>query len=510
MSSVDPSLARDLRRAAVETFNEHTLAGLAVGVVAGGDLAWFEGLGLADAASGRAVEPETTFRIGSISKTMTALAVMQLVEEGAIALDDAVGEHLRSFPVLSGDPREPVTVRQLLTHTGGIGELRRWSDLLRPTIGLAAKPGEIPRLADYYAAGLQAEVRPGSKWAYANHGFAALGQLVEDVRGRPFAETMRERVFEPLGMRETDFERRSGLRERLAVGYHLKRGRLVPVKDLEIVVAPAGSVFSCVADMALYAEALIGSGANRHGRVVGTEALAEMLRPQWPGESLPAMGLAFMLGHLGRHRVVGHDGGWPGFVSAFHVAPDDGVGVVVFTNTNAAFAPHDLAERALRLVLGKSAAPEREPVAQSPHLWPELVGVYKPPPGPNTNLRLLPLIAGEVEVAVRRGRLVARSVSPVKALRRGIELTAAEPADPLAFLAEIGEEVLPIVFERGSSGRIEAVRAGSTRGGFVRLVRRPRATSTRLWGTVAAAAAAAGVTVAAVGRSRRRRGEEES
>jgi CubicO group peptidase (beta-lactamase class C family) len=508
MSGPDRELTRDLRRAAVEIFNEHTLAGLAVGLVAGGELAWFEGLGLADAERGRPVEARTTFRIGSISKTMTALAVMQLVEEGAVALDDPVGAHLRSFAVHSGDAAQPVTVRHLLTHTGGIGELRRWSDLLRPTIGLAAKPGQVPRLADYYAGGLRGEVRPGSKWAYANHGFAALGQLVEDVSGSPFAERLRERVFGPLGMGETDFERRSGVGETLAVGYHLKRGRLVPVKDLEIVVSAAGSVFSCVSDMALYAEAILGGGANRHGRAVGPETLAEMLRPQWPGESLPAMGLAFMLGRLGEHRLAGHDGGWPGFVSAFHVAPDDGVAVVVFTNTSAAFAPHDLAERILRLVLGESAARELEPVPESPHLWPELVGVYKPPRGPNTNFRLLPLIAGEIEVTVRRGTLVARAVSPVKALRQGLELKAADPADPLVFLTEIGEESLPVVFERGAGGRVEAVRAGSTRGGFVRLVRRPRATSTRLWGTVGAAAAASGALVAVAGRSRRRRGEE--
>jgi CubicO group peptidase (beta-lactamase class C family) len=400
-----------------------------------------------------------------------------------------------------------VTIGHLLTHTGGLGELRRWSDLVRPTIGLAAKPGQIPELSRYYAPELRAEVRPGTKWAYANHGFAVLGQLIEDVTGQPFAARMRERVFEPLGMLRTDFLRTERVRDGLAVGYGKlgRRGRR-PVKDLEIAVAPAGSVFSCVADMALYAAAVAGGGANDHGRVVGDATLADMLTPRWPSEGLPAMGLGFMLGDLAGHLVAGHDGGWPGFVSAMQVAPDDGVGVVAFTNTNVAFAPHDLVERLLARVLGAPEHEEREPVAESPHVWPELTGLYKPPRGPNTNFRLLSLTAGEVEVVVRGGRLVARAPSPVRALRRGVPLRASDPSDPLSFAAEIGDVDVPVVFERDASGRVAAVRAGSTRGGFVRLERRPRATSVRVWalGAAAAAAGSAAATVAARTINRRR------
>jgi CubicO group peptidase (beta-lactamase class C family) len=456
--------------------------------------------------SGREVDEQTVFRIGSISKTMTALAVMQLVEEGAVRLDDPVNEHLRSFRV--AHPRgsaEPIRIRHLLTHTGGLGELRRWSDLVRPTIGLAAKPGRIPELSRYYAPELRAEVPPGMKWAYANHGFAALGQLVEDVTGEPFAVRLRERVFEPLGMQGTDFLRSERVRSRLAVGYKLARRGLRPVKDLEIAVAPAGSVFSSVADMALYAAAIAGGGANRHGRVIRAETLASMLTPAWPPTGLPAMGLAFMLEELDGHRVAGHDGGWPGFVSALLVAPDDGVGVVAFTNSSVALAPHDLAERVLRRVLGARAPEEREPVPESPHLWPELVGLYKLPRGPNTNFRLLPVTAGEIEVAIRGGKLVARSPSPIKTLRRGLPLRAADESDPLAFEAEVGGIEFSVVFERGPSGRVEAVRAGSTRGEFVRFVRRPRAASVRLWGIAGATAAGSVALGAALRKVDRRR-----
>jgi CubicO group peptidase (beta-lactamase class C family) len=502
-------LARDLRRAAVEVFNEHPLAGLAAGLVTDGKLRWSVGLGVADAAAGRPVDTSTVFRIGSISKTMTALAVMQLVEEGQVGLDDPVRARLRSVRLEQRDASGgPVTIRQLLTHTGGLGELRRWSDLLRPTIGLAAKPGEVPALARYYAPALRAEVAAGTKWAYANHGFALLGQLVEDVTGEPFADRLRTRVFEPLGMHGTDFERSDRVRERLAVGYAFKRRALRPVKDREIVVEPAGSVFSSLADMALYAAAIAGGGENRHGRVVERETLAAMLEPQWPAAGPPAMGLAFMLDRLGPHVLAGHDGGWPGFVSSLLVVPDAGIGALAFTNTTVAAAPHDLTERLLRRALGLGDEDERAPVAERPHLWPELVGVYRPAPGPNTNFRLLPLTAGEVQVAVSKGRLVATALSPLPALRKGIPLRAADDDDPLAFVARVGHVEVPVAFERGASGEIDAVRAGSGRGGFVRLQRRPRATSIRLWARAGAGAAAA-IGVTTLARRLSRRGKED-
>jgi CubicO group peptidase (beta-lactamase class C family) len=496
-------LPDDLRRIAVEVFNERPLAGLAVGVVRDGRFESFAGLGSADGSLGKPVTPETVFRVGSITKTMTALALMQLVEEGRIALDDPVAEHLRAFRVEPPRGSPPPTIRHLLTHTGGFGELRGWADLVRPTIGLAGKVDAPARaLAEHYRGGLRAELPAGRKWAYANHAFAALGQLLEDVTGEPYAERIRTHVFEPLGMRNSDVLRSDRVRSRLAVGYALKRGRLRPVKDREILVPPAGSVFSSVEDMARYAAALAGGGANEHGRVVRVETLEAMLEPQAGLEvDGTGMGLAYFLDRIDAHRVAGHDGGWPGFVSSLLVAPDDGVGVVAFTNTSVALTPHDATERLLARLLG--VEPEDEPVPASPLLWNELTGVYKPLRGLNTNFRLLPLTLGEVEVAVKDSRLVVRAPSPAGPLRRGLELHPSNAEDPLAFELRVAGVQAPVRFERGPDGRVDRVRAGSSRGGFVELHRRPRATSVALWGKAAAAAAALGAGAAIARRMRR-------
>jgi CubicO group peptidase (beta-lactamase class C family) len=491
----------EARAVAVESFNEHTLAGLAVGIVAGGRLVHTVSLGLADAERGVPVTPQTVFRIGSISKTMTAVGVLQLVEAGLVGLDDPVNEHLRSTRI--AERGAPVTVRHLLTHTGGIGELRRWSDLFRPTIGIAAKPGQAPALAEFYAPALRAEVEPGLKWAYANHGFALLGQLVEDVTGEPFADAMRARLFEPLGMRHTDFLRSERVEAQLAVGYHLRRRGLKPVKYQEIVVAGAGSVFSSVEDMALYAAALAGGGANEHGRVLAPKTLALMLEPQdEPSPRLPAMGLAFMLERAGEHVLAGHDGGWSGFVSSLLFSPDAGLGVVAFTNTTSPLAPHDVSDRLLRRALDVEDEPA---VPDSPHLWPELLGLYKLPRGLNTNFRMWPVLGGEVEVTVRKGHLAVRAPSPMRRLRKGVRLHALDESDPLVFEARESVVRVPVAFSRGAGGRIESVRAATTRGGFVRLERRSRLASLRLWGRVAGGAAAAAGATAVVRRARRSR-----
>ena len=477
---------------AIETFNEHTLAGLAVGVVRDGELEHFTGLGMADGAKGRAVERDTVFRIGSISKTMTAVAVMQLVEEGALDLDatvDDLGTRARI------DAPAPVTVRHLLTHTSGLGELRRPSDLTRPVLGLATK--EAPPLGEYYARPLRTSVPPGTKWAYANHGFALLGLIVEDLRGRPFTQVMRERIFAPLGMTRSDFERTPRVRERLAVGYGAARKGFKPVRDYEIAVGPAGSCFSTTEDMARYVAALAGDGAP----LLRSESLARMLEPQGePDPAMPSMGLSFFLGRVGGHRVAGHDGGWSGFVSALAFAPGSGIGVVAFTNTNTAFAPHVLAERVLERLLGDAGEPPVVP--QHAHAWPELTGLYKLPEGLNTNLRWWPLLGGEVQVAVRKGKLVARSPSPVTQLRKGIELHAIDPENPLRLEARVDGWAVPVVFERGEGGDVVALRAGSTRGGLLRLHRRSPAASLRVW---ARTAAAAGTLAGAAAAWRRRR-----
>jgi CubicO group peptidase (beta-lactamase class C family) len=441
-----------------EVLHRHPAGGLAVGVAGPGGLEFFSGSGVADTAQGTPISEHTVFRIGSISKTFTAIAVMQLREQGLLGLDDPVSEHLRAYrlaPARRSFP--PVTIRQLLTHTGGIGEFRSLADLFRPTIGLAATRDRAPSLADYYHRGLRIEVEPGTKWAYANHGFATLGQLVEDVSGEPFAAYMRKHVFGPLGMNGTDFTRTDLIRDQLATGYVLRGKGLKAVPDRDITVQGAGSGFSTTADMARYAAALLGGGP---GPVLPPEVLAEMFRPQYqPDPRLPGIGLSFLRGEIGGHRTVGHDGGWPGFISAMVVAPDDGLAVLSFTNTGSV-APARVSDAILREVFGAGADVPRTDVAEHPEMWAGICGWYGPDPGPLTNARVRMLTGAGVEVAVRDSHLVLRGLSPVPRLRKGFRLHADDPGDPYLFrldLTDLGQGTWQLAFSRNGDGAVTAL-----------------------------------------------------
>lgn len=463
----------------VAAINEHALPGLAVGIVYGDELIYAKGFGLADTKEEKPVTPDTVFRIGSISKTFTAIGLMQLWEQGRFQLDDPVNDYLKAYRVQHADPNAPpVTFRHILTHTSGIGELRSFSDLLRfrSGFGLAVREGEpIPTLAEYYGGRLTPEVYPEVKWAYGNHAFATLGQLIEDISGEPFPEYMIEHVFEPLGMPHTDYRQSERVRDRLAQGYQFKRGKLTPVEYLEILLPGAGSMFSSVNDMGQYVAALLNGGANEHGAVLKPDTLQLMLEPHYQtDERLPAMGLAFWLENYDGHRIAGHGGGWYGFVSAMLLAPDDHLGVLVFTNTTdqePVTIAADLMRRLLDIPDPASRLP-RPDILETPHLWPELCGFYGPAPGINTNVRIWIGFAGEVEVFVKGNHLAMRTL--VGPLRKGIRLYPVDSSDPLAFQAVHEGQVQSVVFKRNVIGRVDRLCAG-----FFTLYKRPLIESLR-------------------------------
>ncbi len=451
----------------IAAMNEDALAGLAVGIVHDGALVYARGYGLANAEEETRVTPDTVFRIGSISKTFTAIGLMQLWEQSKFQLDDPVNDYLQAYNVRHGDPdAPPVTFRHLLTHTAGIGEFRDISDLarFRSIFALGAKEGQpVPSLREYYSGTLVPEVYPGEKWAYANHGFATLGQLVEDISGEPFEQYMMAHVFEPLGMFHTDYLLSERVRDRLARGYQLKKGGLVPVDYLEIVVRPAGSIFSSVSDMAKYVAALMNGGRNEHGALLQPETLSTMMQPHYQtDERLPGMGLAFWLDSFDGRRIAWHDGGWPGFTSAMYVAPEQGLAVLAFTNTTALLGgPDPLARTLLRRLLDVAdpgASLPQPSILETPHLWGELCGYYGPKPGFMTNVRVWGAVAGEAEVFVKKSRLTMRAMAGP--LRKGMTLNRADPDDPLVFQGEYEKLEVPVVFGRNATGQVDRLSVG--------------------------------------------------
>jgi CubicO group peptidase (beta-lactamase class C family) len=515
-TAFDVNLSTQVR----EILNRRPAVGLAVGVVRGGRLEFFHGHGVADIGSRAPITEDTVFRIGSITKTVTAIAVMQLWEQGLIDLDAPANDYLRAYelvPAKSGF--RPATLRHLLTHTAGIPDVRRLSDLLhagltpadgRPPLLNVAFGQPLPSLAEHYRSGLRVVVEPGSAFAYSGPGYATLGQIVEDVTGEPLDRYLRERIFMPLGMTDTDIRRNERLAARLATGYVLRVTGPREVADRDWIGAAAGGIYSTPRDMARYVGALLGGGANEHGRVLHPATLATMFAPQYqPDSRLPGMGLGFFRGELDGHPTVSHGGILPGFNSELLVAPEDRAGLFALTNgSSGAFAwlPIEL-EGLLRQLLGLPANERRPGVPHQPQVWTALCGRYGFPPR-IADVRERLSMGGGVDVFVRDGRLMARVLTPIPALYRGLPLQALDESDPYLYrldLSGLGMAQVRAVFAPVIEGRATAIHTDL--GGMPwSLVRLSEASPRRRRGRAVGALALVGVLAAL--RRRRRRHEE--
>jgi CubicO group peptidase (beta-lactamase class C family) len=442
----------DLESRVSEILNRRPAVGLAVGLVRDGSLEFFAGHGLADIASHAPVTQDTVFRVGSLTKTFTAIAVMQLREQGLVDLDAPANDYLSAYRLIPADPGwRPATVRHLLTHTAGIREVLHPSRVVRPLFGETVKAGmPVPSLAEYYRPGLGIGAEPGTRFRYTDHGFATLGQLVEDVTGHPFDRYLREHLFAPLGMADTGLVRSDAARSRLATGYELRSGGPRPVDDYEVVTAGGAAAYSTPRDMARYLAALLNGGANQHGSVLRPTALAAMFAPQYqPDPRIPGLGLAFFRGTAGGHTVLEHQGVVPAFTSQIFLAPDDGLGLMAFTNgtRNGMFWLPVETERLFHRLIGAPDKAIRTDLPHHPEIWADVCGWYSLP-GPLTDVRARGMIGAGFEVFVRRGQLHLRCLSP--ALYKGLPLHPDDPNDPYAFRIELAgfDLTLQVVFSQ--------------------------------------------------------------
>lgn len=489
-----PAPAQALADGISRGLGARAVSGLAAAVVGPDGLVEFAARGRADLDAGTAITPETVFRVGSISKLVTAIAVMQQVERGRVALDDPLALHLRSSSVACAVPgAAPITVGHLLTHTSGIGELRSARDLaVGPFVGLAVPPGgSIPELADYYRDGIRTAREPGRAWTYANHGFGLLGLMVEDLTGRSFADHVHDEILRPLGMERAGFRLTPDLAGRLAVGYGAKRGGWKPVPHWEIAPYPAGNLYASVADMARFAAALLGRGGNAHGRVLGRETFDAMTAPREAADPRhPRMGLALWLEQEAGLSVMGHDGGWLGFMSTLLAAPDEGVAALAFTNSDRQ-VQHGVAAETLRALAGRPSRAEE--LAAMPPAGGDADGLVGHYGAPSRHLNLATRFwtdCAEVQVLRRGGRIVLRTL--VGPMRRGAVLRDAGGG---LYAFEGPEGVIRFVEPTlGPDGRAVELRIG-----FERF---PRGAGPSLRGALALAAAASVVAASVAVRRR--------
>jgi len=418
---------------------------------------------LADVAARTPVTEDTVFRVGSMTKTFTAVAVMQLVERGRLELDRPAVDYLRGYRLEQSVPGgTPPTVRDLLTHSAGVPEVVRARDLTRRLFGETVPVGaRLPSLAEFYGGTLRTYAEPGTRFAYSDHNFTTLGQIVEDVSGVALADYFADQLFTPLGMTHTSLVRTETIASRLARGYTIGRRGARLVEDYELITAAAGGAYSTLRDMARYAAALLGGGANDHGRILTPESLATMFAPHYrPDPRLSGIGLSFWRAEADGHLVIDHGGILPGFNGELFLAPDDGIGVLAFTN-GARGAMFWLPGRVAGMLSGLIGAGSPDPGdagPQRPEVWGELCGRYQVR-GRLTDLRAREMTGFGLQVLVRHGRLVLRLLTPVPALYRGLPLLA-DRTDPYAFWLDLTHYdigMARVVFSRSPAGEVDAV-----------------------------------------------------
>ncbi|HET7109051.1 MAG TPA: serine hydrolase domain-containing protein [Candidatus Acidoferrum sp.] len=303
---------------------EERIPGLALAVLRDGKVVKAKGYGLANVELDVAVKPETVFQTGSVGKQFAATAVMMLVEEGKVGLDDKLSKYLEGTPAAWKD----VTVRNLLTHTSGIAD---YTDHEYTKAG-----GLINLRGDYTEAELYQKLvqlplnfETGTKWKYSNTGYVLLGFLIHKVTGEFYGDFLQERIFRPLGMSATRIISEADIVPNRASGYELVKGE---IKNQFWVSATLnttadGALYTNVVDLrkwdaALYAEKLLKRAS-----------FEQMWTPVKlkDGKTYP-YGFGWFLNEANGRRLIEHDGAWQGFTMNIARYVDDKLTVIVMTN----------------------------------------------------------------------------------------------------------------------------------------------------------------------------------
>lgn len=301
------------------------IAGAVVVVVKDGQILTARGFGYADLNSRRPVDPEKTlFRVGSVSKLFTWTAVMQLVEAGKLELDTDINNYL-DF-VIPAREGQPITLRNLMTHTPGFAEAIK-------NLFVGA-PERLQPLKEYLASWVPPRIfPPGQVTAYSNYGSCLAGYIVERVSGESFYDYIEKHILAPLGMNNSTFRQPlpDHLKENMSTGYSRASGKIIPFELVN--AAPAGSLSSSGTDMAKFMIAHLQNGKFGEIRILKEETARQMRVSSNKSEHLNSMALGFYHDDYNGYEVVAHAGDTNAFHTDLHILPEQGVGLFVSLNS---------------------------------------------------------------------------------------------------------------------------------------------------------------------------------
>lgn len=320
-SSDRSDLAARIDMIVAEALTQPDAVGFSVAVARGGDIVVAKGYGLAEVEHGVAANGDTLFRIGSITKQFTAAAVLRLVEQKKLNLDDDVREHLPHYS--TGE--HTVSLRHLLNHTSGIESYTSDGAFMERGTAFDLTAEEIlARFEDR-----PFDFAPGERWSYNNSGYYVLGLVVEAASGKSYASYVQEEFFAPLELTRSRYDSSSAVIGNRAQGYQTLDGELANDAPFSMTIPGGAGGLACSAgDLVRWQIALF------EGRVVSEASLAAMVAPTLLDDGRPIeYGFGLQLGEFRGRPFIGHGGGINGFNSMLQYFPGEDLHVAVISNS---------------------------------------------------------------------------------------------------------------------------------------------------------------------------------
>ncbi len=348
---IEAALEAEVARA----MDQGNIPSLTIALVAGDEVVWKAGFGYSNLWAETEARPETVYLIGSTYKAMSTTALLQLMEQGKLALDDPVRDYLGDLKIRGEDSENPITFRHLLTHTSGLpsgfGGHPVWGDTVPAP------------LDEYLAEVLRVDGPPLKKTTYSNPAYTLVAYLIEKISGTPYKKYMQQKILDPLEMRDFAYHPRPDMDERLAVPYMYSAGRGHHAASRKKAdVWPAGIVYGTIETQANWLLMNLNSGVFKGKRLLQENTIDEAMTPQFP-EFKPKLGrnwtgdtdtygLTWWLGERDGERVFGHSGSVNGFTAFIEGNRARRVGCVLLTNGNRAH-PHliRLSRRAIEVLV---------------------------------------------------------------------------------------------------------------------------------------------------------------
>lgn len=374
---------RNLEAAVRYEVEQKAIPGFSISLVDGDTVVWAQGFGFQDADRQVPATADTVYRVGSVSKLFTDIAVMRLVEAGRLDLDEPVQTYLPEFR--PRNPYEqPITLRQLMAHQSGLvreSPVGNYFDPTEPT--LAATIASLNTTSLVYP--------PESKTKYSNAAIAVVGAVLERVSGKSHPDLVRDELLDPLEMNASSFVITPAVRERLATGWMWTYdGRRFIAPEFLLGTGPAGNLYASVTDLAALARAIFREGRMNRGVLLRPETFEQMITPVTDAEGRPqGFGLGFQVSPFEGTTKIGHGGAVYGFSTQYEALPERKLAVVAVASLDGVNGLVErLAAHGLRLMI---AAQDAQPLPEYRRTQPidtqraeRLIGRYRAITGEQT------------------------------------------------------------------------------------------------------------------------------